>query len=264
MSSTTLPGRRPEAPLLPLALALGALGGTVGALAYAVQAPGSQIFGPTLVAPPRPHQFALTFDDGPNPAVTPYLLDVLARHQVRATFFLIGKWVREEPELTRRIATAGHAIGNHTQHHPWLPRLSAQEIHREMRDCNHALEDVLGRPVTLFRPPHGARSPAVLRSARALGLLTVQWNIIAGDWNPRPPDELLRRIEKGRARNLRRGRGSMLVLHDGGQKMLGAARMPTVRAVDSLLSALPRATEFVVPGEWNEDSAKHTAENPRN
>lgn len=241
-----------SSPPLSVALALGALGGAAAALAlaYAVQAPGSQIFGPTLVAPPRPQQFALTFDDGPNPAVTPYLLDVLERHGVRATFFLIGQWVLREPELTRSIAAAGHAIGNHTQHHPWLPRLNAKHIYQELSDCNRALEDTLSRPVKLFRPPHGARSPAVMRSARALGLATVQWNIIAGDWNPHPPAELLRRIERGRARNLRHGNGSMPVLHDGGQKSLGAPRMPTAQAVDLLLAHLPRTTEFVIPGEW--------------
>ncbi len=231
-------------------LGVAALAAACGVAAYAVQAPGSQIFGPTLVAPPRPQQFALTFDDGPNPAVTPHLLDVLARRGVRATFFLIGKWVRSEPGLTRAIAAAGHAIGNHTEHHPWLPRLNAAEIHAELSACNDALEQTLSQPVTLFRPPHGARSPAVLRSARALGLSTVQWNIIAGDWNPHPPDELLRRIERGYTRNQRRGRGSMLVLHDGGQSALGEPRMPTVEAVNRLLDRLPAHTEYVVPGEW--------------
>jgi peptidoglycan/xylan/chitin deacetylase (PgdA/CDA1 family) len=176
------------------------------------------------------------------------LLDVLARHGVRATFFLIGQWVLREPGLTRAIAAAGHAIGNHTQHHPWLPRLPAARIHEELTACNRALEDTLSRPVTLFRPPHGARRPAVFRSARDLGLTVVQWNVIAGDWNPHPPEELLRRIERGHARNLRRGRGTMVVLHDGSQGALGAPRLPTVQAVDLLLGRLPRSTAFVVPG----------------
>lgn len=221
-----------------------------GVAAYAVQAPGSQIFGPTLVAPPRPEQFALTFDDGPNPAVTPHLLDVLARRGIRATFFLIGKWVRREPGLVREIAAAGHAIGNHTEHHPWLPRLNADAIHAELSACNDGLQQTLGREVTLFRPPHGARSPAVFGSACVLGLTTVQWNIIAGDWNPHPPEELLRRIGRGYARNQSRGRGSMVVLHDGGQNLSREPRMPTVAAVELLLKQLPANTQFVVPGEW--------------
>lgn len=232
-------------------VAVGVAGCAVAGLAaYAALVPGSQIFGSTLVAPPRREQFALTFDDGPNPAATPYLLEVLARHQVRATFFLIGQWVRLEPGLTRAIAAAGHAIGNHTQHHPWLPRLRSAQIHQELSECNRELEDVLGQAVTLFRPPHGARRPAVFRSAHRLGLTTVQWNVIAGDWNPHPPVELLRRIERGHARNLRHDRGTMVVLHDGSQAMLGAPRMPTVEAVDLLLGRLPAGTEFVVPGEW--------------
>jgi peptidoglycan/xylan/chitin deacetylase (PgdA/CDA1 family) len=231
-------------------LGAAALAAACGVTAYAVLAPGSQIFGHTLVAPPRPQHFALTFDDGPNPAATQQLLDVLARRGVRATFFLIGKWVRREPVLTRAIAAAGHAIGNHTEHHLWLPRLSAAEVHAELSACNDALEQTLGQRVTLFRPPHGARSPAVLRSAHALGLSTVQWNIIAGDWNPHPPAELLHRIERRYTRNRHRGLGSMLVLHDGGQKALGEPRMPTVEAVDRLLHWLPSDTEYVVAGEW--------------
>ena len=92
----------------------------VGGAAYATLYPDSQLLGPVLVAPRRPDQIALTFDDGPNPAATPWLLDVLARHEVRATFFLIGSSVRQEPRLAREIAAAGHVIGNHTMTHPWL------------------------------------------------------------------------------------------------------------------------------------------------
>ncbi|HEY6374034.1 MAG TPA: polysaccharide deacetylase family protein, partial [Edaphobacter sp.] len=85
---------------------------TAGTLTYATLSAGSQLFGPTLIAPARPNEVALTYDDGPNPAATPHLLEVLARHQVRATFFLIGNFVRQCPALVRQIAAAGHLIGN--------------------------------------------------------------------------------------------------------------------------------------------------------
>jgi peptidoglycan/xylan/chitin deacetylase (PgdA/CDA1 family) len=109
------------------------------------------------------------------------LLEILARHNVRATFFLIGQFVLREPALAREIAAAGHVIGNHTMHHPYLPWLSSRNILRELTDCNRALEDTLGEPVRLFRPPHGARRPAVFRAARSLHLQTVQWNLIVQD-----------------------------------------------------------------------------------
>jgi peptidoglycan/xylan/chitin deacetylase (PgdA/CDA1 family) len=234
----------------PSALALvatsgAALAGMAGAVAYAAMYPESQVFGRTMVSPPEPGQFALTFDDGPNPAATPRLLEVLARHKVRATFFLIGDFVLREPGLAREIAAAGHAIGNHTMTHPFLPRRSAARIFEEVTRCNEALEQTLGQKVDLFRPPHGGRSPAVFRATKALGLEVVQWNLIVGDWSAHSAATILSRVEKGIARNRRRGRGTNVVLHDGGQA--GQPRIKTVEAVAQLLDRLAPETEFVVP-----------------
>lgn len=221
-----------------------------GATAYGLLNSQSQWFGPVLVAPPGSHQLALTFDDGPNPVATPRLLEVLARHGARATFFLIGEHVRREPALTREIAAAGHRIGNHTETHPWLPRHGNSFIRQEIGTCQKTLEDTLGAPVTLFRPPHGARRPAVLAAARALGMETVLWNLILGDWHPVPAETIHARLEKGIARNRRRGVGTNLVLHDGGQHSSGAPRLPTVRAVEMLLDGLGGQMEFVLPPDW--------------
>ena len=132
-------------------------------------------------------------------------------------------------------------------HHPRLPRHLDSTIRAELTGCQRVLEDTLGSPVTLFRPPHGARRPAVVRIARSLGLATVQWNLIVGDWQPIPADEILSRIEHGLTRNRTAGRGTNLVLHDGGQHTLSAERMPTVEAVRQLLRLLPRDTSFVIP-----------------
>jgi peptidoglycan/xylan/chitin deacetylase (PgdA/CDA1 family) len=236
--------------LSPLAAAsvLGlAAAGLAAATAYGVMYPESQLFGPTLVAPPKPSQLALTFDDGPNPAATPQLLEVLARHKVRATFFLIGDFVRREPALTREIAAAGHIIGNHTMTHPFLPRYSPARIQSELAGCNAALEDTLGHKITLFRPPHGGRSPAVFRAAASLGLQVVQWNLIVGDWSAVSSAVILSRLEDGIARHRRAGRGTNVVLHDGGQAGLGQPRLKTVEAVEVLLDTLEAGTEFVVP-----------------
>jgi peptidoglycan/xylan/chitin deacetylase (PgdA/CDA1 family) len=225
--------------------------GVAGTLAYATLSAQSQIFGRTVLAPPLPQQLALTFDDGPNPAATPQLLEVLARHEVRATFFLIGAFVRREPALTREIATAGHAIGNHTTTHPWLPLVSAARIRAELAGCNAAIEDTIAAKVSLFRPPHGALRPAVLRAARELNLKTVQWNLIAGDWHADSAATILTRLQSGIARNRRRGRGTSVVLHDGGHMGLGQPRLKTVEAVAQLLGTLDSGTRFVVPPDWN-------------
>ena len=133
-----------------------------GTLAYAALAPQSQLFGRTLIAGRDPTEIALTYDDGPNDAATMQLLEVLARHNVRATFFMIGRFVRQRPEIVRAVHAAGHLVGNHTMTHPWLAWQPDRIIRDELRGCNHALEDVLGAPVRYMRPPHGARRPAVL------------------------------------------------------------------------------------------------------
>ncbi len=226
------------------------LSGAAAAITYGVVSDQSQLFGPALVAPPLPTQLALTFDDGPNPAATPRLLEILARHNVRATFFLIGRFALQEPALTREIAAAGHIIGNHTMTHPWLPRHPAAFILAELTACNRALEDTLGQPVTLFRPPHGARSPAVFRAARTLGLQLVQWNLIVQDWEAIPAAIIHSRIAHGIARNQARNRGTSVVLHDGGQSGLNLPRLPTVEAVAQLLRSLPSGTTFVNPPDW--------------
>jgi len=210
----------------------------VGGFAYAANWPTSQIFGRTIVASSNPNEIALTFDDGPNPTVTPHLLEVLARANVTATFFLIGRYVQVEPTLVREIAAAGHALGCHTMTHPKLTLLPTTRIRAELSDSQKAVEDATGTKVTLFRPPHGARRPAVMRIARELGMSTVMWNCIVGDWNPVAAEMLAGRVTAKVAKNQRAGQGTNVVLHDGGHLELGAPRMETVKAVEALTRKL--------------------------
>ena len=195
--------------------ALATAGLLAGGCTYAALSAQSQIFGKVLIAGRNPNEIALTYDDGPNDEATQRLLEVLARHQVHATFFLIGRFVRQRPQLVREIAAAGHLIGNHSTTHPWLAWQSAARIREELSACNKALEDTLGAPVRFFRAPHGARRPYVLRAARELGLTPVQWNIIAGDWVPLDPAIIVSRVTRGITRNQSRGRaGGDVARHD--------------------------------------------------
>jgi peptidoglycan/xylan/chitin deacetylase (PgdA/CDA1 family) len=209
-------------------------------LTYAALSPGSQIFGRTLIAGSNPVEVALTFDDGPNDAITEALLDLLARHNTRATFFMIGRFVRQRPALARRVHAAGHLIGNHTETHPWLTTQSRARIQTELRACNQALEDAIGAPVRYFRPPHGARRPFVLRAVHDLGLTTVQWNIMAQDWRPIGSAQILRNVERGLQRCRCRGVGANILLHDGGHTAIGADRTDTLRATEHLLTRFAR------------------------
>jgi peptidoglycan/xylan/chitin deacetylase (PgdA/CDA1 family) len=222
-----------------------------GAAAYAALWPQSQLFGHVLVAGSDPNEIALTYDDGPNDKATERLLEVLALHEVHATFFLIGDFVRQRPALVRSIAAAGHIVGNHTMTHPWLSWQSAARVRRELAGCNALLEDTLGSPVRFFRAPHGARRPVVLQTARELGLTAVQWNITAFDWNPISADEILGNVTRGIERNRSRKRASNVLLHDGGHLGIGQPRMPSVDATDFLLKRYKLAgMRFVTVDHW--------------
>ena len=223
-----------------------------GGCAYAALSAQSQIFGDTLIASNDPNEIALTYDDGPNDIVTERLLDVLAQHNVLATFFLIGKFAHQRPQIVRAIAASGHLIGNHTMTHPWLAWQSPSRIREELTGCNAILEDTLGAPVRYFRAPHGARRPTVLHIARELGLTPVQWNILPGDWKSIGPEAIAVRTVQGIAHNRRHNRASNIVLHDGGQKGLGQPRLPTVEATRILLQKYRTQTEtkFVTIDSW--------------
>ena len=223
-----------------------------GGCTYAALSAQSQLFGKVLIASGNPNEIALTYDDGPNDIVTERLLDVLAQHQIRATFFLIGRYVHQRPQIARAIASGGHLIGNHTMTHPWLAWQSSDRIRQELTACNAILEDTVGVPVRYFRPPHGARRPAVLNIARSLGLTAVQWNIIANDWQPIGAQAIAARTMRGITLNRRHSRASNIVLHDGGQKGLGQPRLPTVEATKILLQKyLPQpGTKFVTIDSW--------------
>ncbi len=234
------------------ALAVAVAGLAAGGWAYGALYPASQLFGRVVVAGTDPGEIALTYDDGPNPDATERLLEVLGRHEVRASFFLIGGFVRQRPDLARAIAAAGHLVGNHTMTHPWLAWQSRARIQEELRGCNAALEDALGAPVRFFRPPHGARRPYALRTARELGLTTVQWNVTCFDWSAPPPQTILAHASKGILRNQRRSRASNVLLHDGGHLGLGAPRMASVEATDRLITHYKQTgARFVTVDKWS-------------
>lgn len=228
---------------LAAAVALVAAGGT---LTQAALSPGSMLFGRTVIAGSDPREIALTYDDGPNDSATMQLLEVLAKHGARATFFMIGRFVQQRPEIARAVFAAGHLVGNHTMTHPWLAFESASRIREELRGCNAALEDALGVPVRYFRPPHGARRPVVLRTAREMGLTLVQWNVMGHDWKPVGGQSVLQKVEAGIQRAASRGRGANVLLHDGYDRAMGADRSGTVQATDLLLQRLARGPHRLV------------------
>ena len=215
---------------VPAAAALAA-----GVTSFAAVNSRSQLFGATICRTASPLQFALTFDDGPNPAITPRLLDLLDKFNAKATFFVIGKFVRECSQLVREISLRGHLVGNHTQTHPNLFWLSPGGVRSELQKCQEALRDTLGAPAKYFRPPFGLRNPWVVSTARELGMQTVMWTLLPGDWYERPVEWLIPRLQPiadNAQHPAQRKSGDVLCLHDGMHRHLNGDRTRTLAALE--------------------------------
>ncbi|MGB8800444.1 MAG: polysaccharide deacetylase family protein [Candidatus Acidiferrales bacterium] len=197
-----------------------------GLFAWGAVAPRSQIFGPTLRWLDDVSRMAITFDDGPNPGVTPSLLELLERYKVTATFFLIGRRVRAFPGLAREIASRGHAIGNHTETHSSLTFLSAGRIAEELQRCDDAIMEATGKSPRWMRPPFGYRSPLLDSIVRRRGGAGVaMWNLAARDWRTYSPEPVIQRLRRARG-------GDIVLLHDGDHRELEGKRGHVVKALE--------------------------------
>lgn len=201
------------------------------AAGYQSMAPTASWYGKTFTGIGRgSKKLALTYDDGPNEPHTLRLMEVLAKHDVKATFFLIGRYVQQRPDIVRDLLHAGHSVGNHTFTHPNLIFASAAETRRQISECQRALQDAVGIDCKLFRPPFGGRRPESLRVSRAFGLVPVMWSVTAYDWNPHPAEVIEEKVT-ARVRG-----GDVILMHDGGHKQMGADRSQTVIATDRLIT----------------------------
>jgi peptidoglycan/xylan/chitin deacetylase (PgdA/CDA1 family) len=211
-----------------LALAVGTTGAALaaGVAAWGAFSSASQIFGPTVRHTGRANTIALTFDDGPNPDVTPRLLDLLDRHHARATFFLIGRHARACEALVLEIASRGHSIGNHTDTHPNLIWMAPMQIEAELLRCGEAIESVTGHPLHWMRPPYGFRGPQLHTQVRKTGHLGVMmWSAMSRDWRPQPSERMIQRLRRVRDRDI-------VLLHDGDHRALRGDRAHVVEALE--------------------------------
>lgn len=224
----------------------------VGGFHYAALWPASNLFGRSLVGGDDPAEVALTYDDGPNDPYTGQLMDVLARHQIRATFFVIGRYVKQKPQIVRALHQAGHVIGCHTMTHPKLMYMARRKVRAEICDATALIEDTIGSRVRFFRPPFGARNPAVFRAAADLHLVSVLWNVNARDWSSKSAADIELRLQRGIGQNQRRQRGSNVLMHDGGHLEMGSDRRRTVTATANLLGTTRRdGIRFVTLDRWS-------------
>jgi peptidoglycan/xylan/chitin deacetylase (PgdA/CDA1 family) len=180
----------------------------------------------------------LTFDDGPDPKTTPTLLDTLMTHQVRATFFVIGRNVMNLPgrSILERMAADGHQIGNHSYSHPNLTKLDAKQISEEIARTNQAIGSLDGG-IKLFRPPFGFRNEFVDNVVKELGYRVVLWNVTSLDWQP---DYWNRRWVTHTMRQIRTKSDCIVLAHD--------VFSTTVAYIPALLAAIRKLpdTEFAL------------------
>jgi peptidoglycan-N-acetylglucosamine deacetylase len=194
--------------------------------------PRSRLLGSNITRLPRAaDRVALTIDDGPDPDVTPAVLDLLARHGVRATFFCIGERVRRHPELARRIAREGHEIGNHSEHHRYVFSLfGPAAIRREIGAAQASIRAACQVVPRYFRAPAGLRNPFLQPCLTELDLQLASWTRRGYDTVNADPEVVLGRL----TRNL--GGGDILLLHDG-RAARAADGTPVIIAV--LVKLLP-------------------------
>lgn len=199
--------------------------------------PRSTLLGPNIIRLPenagRRGEVAITIDDGPDPEVTPQVLDILDRYQAKATFFCIGKCAVQHPELCRDIIRRGHTVENHSLSHPWFfALLDPWSIHREVHEAQRVLSEISGQTPRFFRATAGLRSPELEPVLAHCGMRLCSWSRRGFDTSESDTDKVLMKL----TRDLQGG--EILLLHDG-----NAAR--TVQGQPVILEALPRLLDVL-------------------
>jgi len=194
---------------------LGAVAANHLLLFAAVFWPRARLLGPNFVRLPAAaaarNEVSLTFDDGPDPEVTPRVLDLLDRYGMRASFFCVGERAAAHPEVVREIARRGHSVENHSRSHSWaFAFYGFARLKREVETAQSLIGGAAGRAPSYFRAPMGLRSPLLDPVLARCGLHHVSWTRRGFDATMRDPEGVLRRLTAGLSA------GDILLLHDGG------------------------------------------------
>lgn len=170
--------------------------------------------------PARHRAVALTFDDGPDPVYTPAVLDLLAAHRIKASFFVIGEKAEQYPEIVRRIAAEGHAIGGHTWSHREIVGLPTDELASELNRCRQIIRDMAGVDTVLFRPPRGRVDISSIHRVCKQGYCLVHWTKTYSDYQREGTEPLLDRFRQNEpvARDI-------VLLHDHNEHTIAALNM---------------------------------------
>ena len=189
---------------------------------------------------------AISFDAAWGNEDTQQLIDILARYQVPATFFVVGQWAEKYPESVKALHDAGHQVMNHSNTHAHYPQLSAQEVMDDLNACNDKIEAVTGVRPTLVRPPYGDYDDRSISAIRAAGMEPIQWDVDSLDWKDLPADQIFKRVtEKVQP-------GSIVLFHN--------AAKHTPEALPAILETLLQEgytflpiSDLLLPGQYGQD-----------
>jgi len=192
-------------------------------------------FFPLLSGQAESDHVALTFDDGPDPAVTPLFIDALRRRGIRATFFVLGSQVSRSPRLVADIADAGHEVGVHGWRHRYLPLRGPVATHDDLARTKDIIAAAAGVDAWLFRPPYGVLSTGGLVAAARLGLTPVLWSCWGREWAPGATAESVYQTLLGDLRG-----GATVLLHDSDVTSPPGSSLAALGALDMLLDECER------------------------
>ena len=179
-------------------------------------------------------QIALTFDAAWGNEDTKQILSILEKHQVSATFFMTGGWVSSYPQDVTAIFEAGHDLGNHSENHKNMSKLSTDEMTQELSAVHERVKELTGQEMHLFRPPYGDYSNEVIQTAASLGYYTIQWDVDSLDWKDYGVDSIIDTVTNHK----HLGNGSIILCHNGAKY--------TADALDTLIQTLKKqGYEFV-------------------
>lgn len=181
------------------------------------------------------NKVALSFDAAWGNEDTRRILDILAAHDVHATFFMTGDWVESYPEDVKAIYEAGHDLGNHSANHRNMSELSEEECRQELMEVHDEVKELTGYEMFLFRPPYGDYDNEVIRTAGECGYYSIQWDVDSLDWKDYGVDSIIKTVTQHK----HLGNGSIILCHNGAKY--------TAEALDALIEGLQEEGYEIVP-----------------
>jgi polysaccharide deacetylase family sporulation protein PdaB len=191
---------------------------------------------------------ALSFDAAWGNEDTQNILDILAKHDVKVTFFMTGEWVNKYPDDVKAIAAAGHDLGNHSENHKQMSQLTKEQCAEEIMKAHNRVKELTGADMKLFRPPYGDYNNTLVGTARDCGYYTIQWDVDSMDWKDYGVDSIINKT----VGNKKLGNGSIILMHNGAKYTPEALEAIIVGLKDKGYQIVP-ISQLIYPGEYTID-----------